>query len=321
MALTGLTGLFETVVAAANEATQVLKPTHAAQRAIYWDHSPEESAALYQTINVPLPADPTSQVSDIGSGDLQVSDQTVTTVPIILDQHPSFSFPVRDYDQFRTPTKLRSLFMDGAITGIQNYINAKVAALFNSTNFTTNTAVSATGGAVTVTQFTGAMAVLSDQRVQTTDNVRNMHVLLPSVPYTKILDPTTGGAGAAWSQAFIAGNKYAEEIRETGIVPVAFGTQFHLDQQMPTTGVASSRTFTGAYFHRWAVSGVSRPLATDDIARKTCEVMYKDFGNITLRIMVSYSHYPKLAPIVSVDAGFGLKVTRENMGVLFSIAE
>lgn len=318
MSVSGLTGLFQTVVAAANEAVQVLAPTHAASGLVYTDHQPEQ-AVLGQTLNVPLPADPSAYTSDIGSGDLVMNERTAATVPIVLQYHPSDAYPIRDFDQYRTPTRLRTLFLDGAIKGIQNHINRAICNLFTTANFTTNSAISCTGGGMTLTQFTGARAVLSDQFVAVND-AANMSCLLPSVPYNKILDATTGGIGAAWSQAFIAGNAYAEETRSTGKVPTALSTRFFLDQQMPTTGAVGSRTFTGAYFHKWAVALVTRPLYTDPVSEKSCEVTYFDFNGISIRIMVSFNHI-KQAPVISVDAGYGLAVVRENMGVLFTIAE
>ena len=40
-----------------------------------------------------------------------------------------------------------------------------------------------------------------------------------------------------------------------------------------------------------------------------------------VRITVGYNQYPKQGYIVTVDAGYGLKVVRDNMCQLFTIAE
>ena len=314
-----VSGLFQTVVAAANESTQVLAPTHAAVDRIYWDHTGAEPGVLYNVINVPLPADVSSLVGDVGAGDMLVNEINAGTTPITLSYHPQFAYVIRDYDQYRTPLRLRTLFLDDAIKGIKTHINNKVCQLFSTSNFTTNSQISCTGGGISLSQFTGAMAVLSDRFVNIDDR-ENMSCILPSTPYTKILDATTGTIGAAWSQAFIAGNSIAEETRKSGKVPTANNCTFWRDQQMPTMGTSPSQVFTGAYFHRWAVAGVSRPIPTDPVADKSCDVMYIKWNNITIRIVVSYSHVPYNGPVVSVEAVYGLAVVRENMGQLFSIA-
>jgi len=314
-----ITSFFQTVVSATGEATRLLAPTWAAHDAIFWDFKPDQTGILGQTINAAIPVDPTNSVADIGSGDAILSDIAFTTTPIVYNKHPQFGYVVRDYEQFNSPTDIRRVFLDAAIKGIKNNINAQVTALFNTTNFTTNTAVSATGGVVTVPQFLGAMAVLADQRVPVQTDPQNMSVLLPSVPYTKMMDGTTGGSGAAWNQAFIVGQPTAQAIHENAKIPMAFGASFYLDQQMPTSGSVGSRTFTGMYMHRYAVAGVSRALPKPD--EKVVDYTYVDFGNLSLRITLGYNQWPKQGYVVTIDCGYGLKVVRENMGVLLSIAE
>ena len=213
---------------------------------------------------------------------------------------------------------IHRIFVDSAFKAIKNNINYNVCQLFNSTNFSTNTVINATSSTVTVTNFThSAQAVLADQKVPLEDNPEDMTFILPSVPYYSIMDPSTT-PGLPWTQALTAGMKTAEKVRDTGIMPVAFGTSIRLDQQMPTTGAVGSRTFTGALFHRWAVAGVSRPLPAPD-----SNVMFErvQFGDLELRVMMQYNLYPKDAWIVNIDCGYGLSVVRDNMGVLFSIAE
>lgn len=320
MSVTNLSGLFQTVVAAATEATQLLAPTHDILNAIYWDHRPDQPGILGQTLNVAIPQDPTSQVQDIGTGDGVLSDIGFNTVAILFNKHPYFGFPVRDYEQFNTPYQIRTNFLDAALTGVKNKINAQVAALFTTANFTTNTAVSATSHVVTVPQFLAARTVLADQYVNVNDS-KNMTCVLPSTPYMAMMDGTTGGAGAAWTQAFIVGSKTAESIHEQGEIPVAFSTTFRLDQQMPTTGAVGSRTFTGFYGHRYAVAGVSRAIATPPEAMKVVDYTYIDWNGLSIRVMMGYNQFPKGGLVVTIDAGYGLKVVRENMGVLLSIAE
>lgn len=313
-----VTSFFQTLVSALGDAQKLLAPTHAAKDAIYWDYKPDETGTLGQTINAAIPVDPTNNVQDIGTGDVVISDISFTTTPIVYNKHPQFGYTVRDFEQFNSPDSIRNVFLDAALKGIMNNINYQVTSLFNSTNITTNTAISTTGGVITVPQFLNGATVLSDKYVPTSD-VANMHLVLPSTPYYKMMDGTTGGSGAAWTQAFIVGEQTAAAIHENAKIPVAFNTNFLLDQQMPTTGAVGSRTFTGAYFHRYAVAGVSRALPKPD--PNVVEFTYMDFGNLSIRVQIGYNQYPKGGYVVTIDCGYGLKVVREYMAQLFSVAE
>ena len=315
-----VSSFFQTLVASATEASQLLAPTWAAHDAIYWDYNPAQPTDLGQTLNVPIPADPTTNVVDIGSGDVTISDISYSTKSIVYNKHPQITFAVRDFEQFNSPIQLRNLYTDTALKAIKNSINSQIVGLFNTTNFTTNSQQSTTSHIITVPQFLTGRSLLADQKVPVND-VKNMALLLPSTPYMALMDGTTSGSGAAWSQAFIVGEKTASQIHELGTIPVAFSTQVQLDQQMTTTGTVGSRTFTGALFHRWAIAGVSRPLPTPEMAAKVVDYAYVNWGGLVLRIMVGYNQYPKGAALVTIDCGYGLSVVRENMGVLFSIAE
>ena len=325
---------YQTLVAAVADASRLLAPTWQASDSIYWDYRPEE-AELYKTLNVAIPADPSASVADQGAGDLVLSDIGFTTASIVMDRHPSFAYTVRDFEQFNSPSDIRRVFLDAAIKSVKSNINAAITSLFNSTNFTTNSAISGSAGAITTANFTSAMANLGDQKVPVADDPANMSLLLPPKVYATLLDPTTGGAGAAWTQAITAGTSIAERAHTMGVFPVpTYGMTMKLDQQLPTSGTKPARTFTAAYLHRWAIAGVTRPLPRPDPS--VVNYMYVDMGPnsdygsvygspsgvpIPIRVMISYNHYPKMGYVVSVDAGFGLKVIREQMCQLFTITE
>jgi hypothetical protein len=311
------TSFWQTVVAAASEASQLLAPTWNALDSVYLDYKPLP-ATIGQTINVPIPQDPTNAVNDIGAGDVTISDVGFSTVPIVFDRHPNFAFVVRDFEQFNSPQQIRSLFMDAAMKGVKNHINQNVANLFTTANFTTNTAIPCTSSVISVTQFTQGLAKLADQRVPVQNDPDNMNLVLPSVPYAAMMDASST-AGGFWAQARITGGNIAESIRSSGVMVPAFGCRIKLDQQMPTSGASPSRTFTAAYLHRWAVAVVSRDMPPPD--SKVVDYMYMPFGGISLRISIGYNQYPKQGYVVNVDAGYGLKVVRENMCQLFTIAE
>ena len=306
-----VSSFYQTVAAAADEAANVLKPTWLASGSVFNNYRPS-TATLGQVINVAIPVDPTASVADAGAGDMPVTDIAFNTVPITFDQHPEFAYLIRDWEQYNSAADVRERFLDAALTAVRNYINAKVTALFVTGNFPTNTAITATTGLITTAQFLSGFAVLSDQRVPVANNPTDMSLLLPSVPYTKVL------GNATWTDAQVAGAPTAEKVRDTGIMPTAYGVTLKLDQQMPTSGTAGTRTFTAAYFHKYAVAMVTRPLPKPD--PKVVEFTYVDFAGIPIRIQMSYQPL-RGGWVVIIDAGFGLKVVRENMCQLFSIAE
>jgi hypothetical protein len=307
-----ISAFFQTLVTAANEATRVLAPTWKTLESVYFDYD-DVPATIGQTIDVPIPVDPSASVADQGSGDTTLTDIAFTNVPIVFDQHPSFDYVVRDFEQFNSPERIRNVFLDAAIKGVKTYCNGRITSLLTTGNFTTNAAISTTGHIITTAQFLSGNAILADQKVPVADDPDNMSLLLPSTPYMAVV------GDANWTQAQIAGMFTAERVRATGTMPTAYGMSIKLDQQMPTSGTAPSRTFTGALIHRHTIGVVSRPLPAPD--GNVVEYTYINFNGLSLRIMVGYNQYPKKGYIVSVEAGFGRKVVRENMGQLFTIAE
>lgn len=308
-----ISGFYQTVVAAATEASQAPVYNLKLVDSIYKDVRTEETAAIGQTINVVIPAVRTAGVLDAGVGDMTLTDVSETTVPIVMNKHPQDALVIRNYEQFNSPVLLRQLFFDSALKGIKENINATIGGAVNSTNFAANAPIATTAHIVTTTQLLSAMAVLSDQRVPVQGDPDNMSLLLPSVPYTAVL------GDANWTQAQIAGMQTAQFVRERGELPVAYGCSVKLEQQMTVTGAAPTRSFTGIYMHRYAICLVSRPLPKPDT--KVVDFTYVDFGGIPILVTLGYNQYPKQGYILSVEAGYGLAVTRPSFGQLFTIAE
>jgi hypothetical protein len=306
-----ISSFYQTLVAATTEASQLLAPTWKASMSIYVDYKPEP-ATIGQTINVPIPQDPTNAVADAGTGDMNLTDIGFNTKSITFDQHPEFGYLVRDFEQFNSPVSIRNVFLDAALKGVKSYINSRITRLLTTSNFTTNSAISCTSHIITTTQFLTGMAVLADQKVPVADAPDKMSLLVPSTVYTAILGDSN------WTQAQIAGMKTAEFVRDTGTMPTAYGMTVKLDQQMPVSGSSPSRTFTAAYLHEWAIAMVTRPLPAPDA--KVVDYTYVDFAGVPVRIQLGYNQL-KGGWVVTVDAGFGLAVIRENMGQLFTVAE
>ena len=311
-------GFFQTLVAGVTEASKLLAPTWATSRAIYWDYRADETGTIGKTLNVNIPVDPTSNVTDIGTGDINVSEFAFSTVPIVFAYHPQYGYPVRDFEQFNSPQQIRTVFADASMKAIKNHVNKQITDLFTTSNFTTNTAIETTSGIVTVPQFLSGMANLDDQYAPVSEDPENMSFITNSKPYYNMMDGTVGSGGAAWNQALIAGNRIAESVRRDGKMPYAYNCAIMMDQQLPTSGTAPSRTWTNVLLHRWAVAGVSRPLPPPDA--NVVNFSYVDFGGVSIRVSVGYD-IKMSAYIVSLDAGYGLKVVRENLCQLFTTAE
>lgn len=309
----GLTGFYQTLVAAAAEASQALVGTNSLMDSVFVDYRPEV-ADIGQTLNVNIPNQVTSSVADAGSADITLTDVTATSVPIVFNKHPYFAFQVRDFEQYNTPSSLRNVFLDAAIKGVTEDIDAKIAALLTSSNITTNTAIATTGSLISTAQFLSGYAALSDQKVNVQDPANMSLVVTPKV-YSKILGDSN------WTQAQIAGMRLAEAAHIGGDIDTSYGTKIRMDQAMSTlnTGTVGGRTFTGAYLHRYAVALATRPLPEPD--GNVVNYTYINYKGVPIRIMIGYNQYPKLSFVVTVDAGYGVKVVRENLAQLFATGE
>ena len=308
-----LNGFYQTLVAAATEASQALMGTNHLMDSVFLDYKPTV-ADIGQTLNVEVPAQVTSQVTDAGVADIALTDVSATTTPIVFNKHPYYGFQVRDFEQYNTPASLRNVFLDAAIKGVCENIDQNIAALLTTSNIVTNAAINTTGHLVTTAQFLTGYSALADQKVNVTDSQNMSFVNVPKV-YSAIL------GDANWTQAQIAGQQLAGEAHIGGAIDTSYGAKIKLDQAMSTlnTGTAPSRTFTSAYFHRYAIALATRPLPEPDsnIVNYTY-IMYK---GVPIRIMIGYNQFPKMSWIVTVDSGYGLKVVRENLAQLFLVAE
>lgn len=346
-----VTSFYQTVVAGVQDACRLLVPAWGMMQSIFYDFRPEE-AALGQTLNIAIPNDPTANVADMGAGDMVLQDIGFSTVPIVFNEHPVFAYVVRDFEQFNSPAEIRRVFADAAIKGLHNFINTQIVGLINTTNFTTNqtsggtlpfvasggtfyacTGGSTSGHCMSMTELTTVLQKqLALKNVPVLDP-DNMSVVLHPDAYFKMMDatPTLGTTAPkydpSFTQALIAGERIAEQTRREGYTTPLSGTSPRLDQQMPTT----STTNTGILMHRWAIAMAARPLPKPDakvvdFQYLNASMSYSNYPKmgptpitLPIRLMMSYNQYPKQGYIVSVDAGFGLKVVRESMAIPFTV--
>src|SRR6185312_13688777 len=161
--------------------------------------------------------------------------------------------------------------LDAAIKGVTENIDSTVAGLFTTSNITTNSAITGTGSitgagkSIAVADFLKGQANLLGQKVQVND-IQNMSFLQHPIPYTRLLQDTN------WTQESIVSAEIAERVRNSGEIRTAYGATVAHDLYTPSTGTVGARTFTAAYFHRWAVAVATRPLPPPD--SKVADYMY-----------------------------------------------
>ena len=267
-----VSSFYQTVVAAAVEASQLLAPTWKLSQSIYWDYRPEQ-AALGQTLNIAIPNDPTSGVTDAGVGDVGLADIAFTTQAVVYNKHPYFGYVVRDFEQFNSPTDIRRVFMDAALKGIHNNINAAVAGPVRHGQFHDQRGDPGHRAHDHRAEFLQAMGISGRAKRAGRQRPLNMSLVLHPNVYVTLMDGTTTG-GQAWNSAMIAGDPTAEHVRQAGEMPTAYGMTIKMDPQIPAT---VGTTYTGVYMHRWAIAGVTRPLPEPDM--KVVDYTYVNFGN------------------------------------------
>lgn len=305
-----LSSFFQTLVAAASEASQVLVGTTALMDAIYQDYSPAETATG-QTLNIAIPNPVTSEVDNAGTNDPTFSDVEFATEPIVFNQHPQFGYKIHDFEQYNSPLAIRNLMVDPAIKGIAEWVNGYLAGLLNSTNLSTNGTISTTSSSITPAQVISGWTNLVNQKVPVMDTQNMSFIMAPQV-YGNALQNTS------FTQESIVGLPIALQARTGGQLREIYGAMSKYDQQMPTTGTSGSYTYTGVLMHRWAVAAAYRPLPKPD--PKVSEFTYINWKGLPIRITFGYS-VQFSAWLVNIDAGFGASVVRGNMAQLYSTSE
>jgi hypothetical protein len=305
-----ISSFFQTLVAAASEASQVLVGTTALMDAIYQDYSPTE-AATGQTLNIAIPNPVSSEVENIGTNDPTFSDVEFTTEPIVFNQHPQFGYKINDFEQYNSPQSIRNLMVDPAIKGIAEWVNNYLAGLLNSANLAFNGTISTTGSSISPAQVISGWTNLVNQKVPVMDSANMSLIMAPQV-YGNALQNNS------FTQESIVGLPIAFQARTGGQLREIYGAMSKYDQQMPTTGTVGSYTYTSVLMHRWAIAAAYRPLPKPD--PKVSEFTYIDWKGLPIRITFGYS-VEKSGWLVNIDAGFGASVVRPNMAQLYSTAE
>ncbi len=307
-----VSSFFQSLVAASTDANQVLVGTNSLIDAVYVDYAPV-AAAKFSTISIPIPVSVTSQVSDMSSGKATFTAVNAGTKPVSLANHPQYGFVISDFEQYRTDEQLVNVFIKPGIAAVAENANGAIAALLSSANLTVNPVIATTGSQIAPTDLIQGYIRLAEQKVPVLDTP-NMSFIMPPRVYGNMLP------ASSWTQESIASAATAIEARRQGMLREAYGSRTAMDQQMPTTGVAPTRTFTSVYMHKYAIALVSRPLppAPNNGSNNFCTfTKWKNFSiRITMQYSVEYGGW-----LVSIEAGFGVAVIRPEFAQLFSTAE
>lgn len=294
------TGLFETLVAAADMASESLKFTNAFSELVYAGYQPI-NASFGQTLNVPIPSVSEGDVTDIGGGQITPTDTAHTSTSITFDKHFSSSFVIKSWDMIRTPRDLASLFIQPRYEAMLRKINSTLFTLVNTSNFNVHSSI--TGGSDTFTRAnigTG-WANLTAYGVPT-DQPGALSFITHPIVYSNMLSTTD------FYQESVVGINTAEAAQKMAVLAPAFNTQIVFDQHfIPTSGA-----YPALLFHKYAIAVVSANMpASGDPGIKETVSFPRPWLPVQLQMQYSIRDQGWL---VHMHCGWGVKVVRPEFG-------
>jgi hypothetical protein len=319
-------GIMLTLLAEANEAARYLRYQNAFLRRIYWENQPIVGIP-YQTLTVVIPTVNEGAVVDIGTGPIQPVDYAYGTVNITLDSNLSVTNVFKDFDQARTPRRLRDFFQTN-FEALLRALNRKVVAYVNSTNFPNYTLFTGDGTAanqITRTDITTAWANLAAVGVPM-DDVDNVSLMLTTNSYGYMLQDQS------FMYQYIVGDSEAVAVQQRAQLRTQYGADIYYDQMMPNF---NSGHQGAALLHRYSIAGVTArsPKGGPNVEEGVVYLMGDEEGGmagsnretegeptgIPVRIQASYSQTDQ-GWVVSMNALCGVAVARPEMGSLFQSA-
>lgn len=299
--------LFQTVVAAANSASESLKFKNAFADAIFWDYQPVV-ATPYQTMNVIVPTVNEGGVVDIQSGPIQPIDYSYNPTPITLNKNFSYSFVIKAWDMVRTPADLQRIFMQPALEALLRKINRTIVGLFTATNFPNYTLF--TGASTTAADFTRgdigtAWQNLVNAGVPVDTDQENVRLLVNPLSYSTMLSDNN------FNQQFIVGDQAAIAAQQKARLTSLYGATVDYDQMLVPF---NSGHQPAVLMHRYAVAGVTANCPPG--GSNVMETYLKLKGKIPVQIQFAYSMQDQ-GWVVHIHTMWGLAVVRPEMASLF----
>jgi hypothetical protein len=302
--------LFQTVLAAANGASESLKFKNSFVDAIYWDYQPVV-ATPFTVLNVIVPTVNEGAVVDIQSGPIQPVDYTYNPTNITLNRNFSVSIVVKDWDKVRTPADLQRIFIQPNLEALLRKINRAIVGLFTAANFPNYSLF--TGNGASAADFTRldigtAWQNLVNAGVPVDTDPTNVRLLVNPLSYATML------ADSTFNQQFIVGDAAAIQAQQRARLTSLFGATVDYDQMLVPFNAGHQPAIL---MHRYAVAAVTAnpPPGGSNVM----ETYIKLKGQIPVQIQFAYSLQDQ-GWVIHMHAMFGVAVVRPEMASLFQSA-
>lgn len=304
-----LTGIFNNIVLPATiQAAQAPKFRNAIFKRV-WMYPQAKSANVGQTVNIDIPTVDEADVIDIGNGAIQIRDGVHTNVPIVVNQNPSVSFKIPEFDSFRSPLDFQRLYADAKMEALLRKVNRTIANL--TLSFDTYTAITSTASNVNSfarVDVTGAWTNLRGAGAP--DNVEDNTLILHHVPYGNMAGDT------AWAQESIVGINQAQSVQMGARFMPQYGCMVDYDQTMPLT---TGGKYTGLMLNRYAIGVVpiTPPINSDSFIQES--VVYPNNGELAFRVQL-WRDPKEQAYVIHMHCVYGLAILRKAFGSLLQTA-
>lgn len=279
--MNNLDAMFQTLVAANSAMQDAFSFENTFIDSIYWDNR-SIAASPFTNLNVIVPNVFESDTVDISSGPIQPTDLNDYYFQVPFDKNYSNSFVIKEWDQGRTPMEIMRKFVQPRIEGFRRKINHTIAPLFNTTNFPNYSIISGAGADVFQrADIAKAWVNLAAVGVPL-DDVRNVSFTTSPLAYGNMM------AATEFLQQYVVTDSVAKSVQQKAQMVPAYGAQVRYDQHL-TPWTAGQEP--GVLYHRYAVAGVTAPVAT--MANQGAASVVKEsslrVGPIDLRMQVWYS--------------------------------
>jgi|GEM_PF-6243115 hypothetical protein len=287
---------FQTVLEVGNAVADRYVGETALISRVYTDFRLEPGRAGDQ-VDLPFPG--AIEFADRKNQDLNIQPLQSTRKSITLQQQPTASWEVREFDQYRAyPHLIRDQFLDPALKAGAEYLNQQIASLFAPALFNVHAAIpSAAAVTIKLSQIQAAWVKLAQAKVPVRDHGHFTLAVNPLIYGNLAGDPD-------FNQASLVGVEAAETARRRALVVNQFGAEVVMDHDMPI----SPSTYSSALFHRHAIGLVLRPLEVPPAATGVLG-SYLNYRGIPFRLMLSYDFHRR-SWIMALDFVFGLTVLR-----------
>lgn len=298
-------GIFQTLVAAATDASAILRFQNAFAESIYWDYQPI-NAGHYQSLNVIVPTVDEANVIDAGGGPYQPADTVHSNFSITLDKDFTNSFIIRNWDEIRSAPHLRDAYIQPKLEEVLRKVNRSIATLVTTTNFPTYTLISgATDDVFDRANLATAWKNLAGAGAPVGD-VENMFFVTNPTAYSGMLASTN------WIQESIVGINAAQVAQQNARLSIQLGAQVKWDQHI--AGFTANKQ-PGILMHRYAIAGVT----VNPISNAEFKTIVFPKPNIPVMIEMGYSLKDR-GWVVGMSCQWGVKVARPELGSLVETA-